>query len=312
MKQEFEFKKIEIEDIPQIRNLAAKNGGNKNLNEKNFKFWYLNNPTKSYSLWKVEKNSTIEGYATTNNFFYTVNGEAKLAALPQNVLTSENIRGKGMFGKLYQQTEVENLEVNNVDFFLTSTGAMSTPIFLAKFGYVKARSPVVLVKLPSLNTLFSKKKYRLLNDIKEIKMTSNINLNNSRKKTPEYFFWRYSSCEKENLRIIEVVDNEKIVGYAFLIVKRKFGIKAVILADILTSSENNYTPIIDACHSYVSKRLFAPMIMFKIETNCKNKGFNVEIKDRFNILTKGKSEEETKTLGNLNFNFFFGDLDYFW
>jgi hypothetical protein len=312
MDQEFTFSRIQLDDAPALQELAIKNGGNRNLNEKNLNHWYFKNPVKSNSLWKVEKDSVIEGYATTNNFIYTINNEEKLVALPQNVLTSKNIRGKGLFGKLYYMTEIENIEKNGVDFFLTSTGQMSTPIFLKKFEYLRGFCPLILIKIASLPSLFARKKYALIKDINSIPSIGNSNLNYSRKKNIEYFKWRYSECEKKNLKIISVSDNNKLIGYAFLITKKKFGIKTIVLADIICEKEENYSAIIDACHVFATKGFFAAIIMFELSCNCRRRGINFGIKNKFNILVKGKNKEETTKLSQINFNFFFGDFDFFW
>lgn len=312
MNQEYSFNKIQVEDAPGLHELAKKNNGNSNLNKKNLDHWYFKNPLKSNSLWKVERNFVIEGYATTNNFIYTLDGKDYLVALPQNVLTSTKIRGKGLFGKLYYKTEIENIEKNGVDFFLTSTCAMSTPIFLNKFKYLRGICPLVLIQTAGITALFSKKKYTLLKDIYSIPSITHFNLNNSRKKNLEYFKWRYSECEKKNLNIISVSENNNIIGYAFLITQRKFGVRILILADIICEEEENYSAIIDTCHAFATKNFYVALIMFELSVSCRKKGFNISIKNRFNILVKGNTQEETKKLSTQAFNFFFGDLDYFW
>jgi len=305
------FSKIQLQDVPALQELAKKNDGNINFSSKNFNHWYLRNPTKSNSLWKVEVDDVVEGYATTNNFYYTINNKDYLVALPQNVLTSRNVRGKGLFGKLFNITEKENLDENGVDFFLTSTGSMSTEIFLNKFDYFKAICPPVLIKIAGLFAFFSKKKYTEVSDINSINI-SHSNLNNSRKKNIEYFKWRYSECEKKNLNIISVSENNKIIGYAVLITQKKLGVNFLILADIICEKEENYSTIIDSCYVFSAKNLFIGLIMFEIKCNCRRKGINLTLKNRFNILVKGKTKEVTKSLSKTEFNFFFGDLDYFW
>jgi hypothetical protein len=312
MKEEFTLSKIKLEDAPILHALAIDNGGNINMNAKNLNHWYLKNPEKSSSLWKIEMNNVIEGYATTNNFIYTCDNKDYLVALPQNVLTSTNVRGKGLFGKLYYKTETDNIENNGVDFFLTSTGAMSTPIFLKKFDYLRGVCPNVLVKILSLPALFSKKKYKIIPDINSIPSLSHCNLNNGRKKNIEYFKWRYSQCHKNKLSIIAISNDKETIGYAFLISKTKFGIRTLILADIICEKEENYSAIVDACSVFAAKNFYVIMVMFELSFNCRRKGINLKVKNRFNFLVKGKTKEETSRLSTKDFNFFFGDLDYFW
>ncbi len=312
MNHECTFSKIGLEDAPRIQELARLNGGNPDLSAKNINHWYFRNPVKSNSLWKVVYNENIEGYATTNNFVYTIDQEDHLVALPQNVLTSEKVRGKGLFGKLYYKTETENVEENGVDCFFTFTGPMSTPIFLNKFDYLRGKCPPVLIKIAGLPALFSKKKYKILHDIHSIQVNTHYSLPNARKKDIPYFKWRYSECDKARLKIISVTENNETIGYAFLITRKKFGIKTLILADIMCEKEENYSAIIDACHVFATNNFFIALVMFELSCNCRRRGMNVSLKNWFNFLVKGKTKEETTALSKKYLNFFFGDLDYFW
>jgi hypothetical protein len=307
-----EYSKITEKDVTSIYELAIKNGGNKKFTLKNFIHWYLNNPTNSHSMWKASENDKIEGYATTNNFIYIINGKEKLVALPQNVLTSEKIRGKGVFGKLYYRTEEENFNTLGANLFLTSTGEMSTPIFLNKFGYLRAKCPDILAILPSLFLIFVRKPYKVIENLDDIHLDKIYCLNNSRKKNVDYFKWRYSNCTSKTLRILEINERGKKIGYAFLINQKKRGLKTLILADILCSKESDISKIIDASKVYSTKKFFLILIMFKLNlSNQKNK-FNFSFKNKFNFLIKGKSDMETLLLSETPLNYYFGDLDYFW
>jgi hypothetical protein len=307
-----EYTKILENDVSSINELALKNGGNKNFTLKNFNHWYLRNPINSYSMWKAMLNGSIEGYATTNNFVYIINDKESLVALPQNVLTSEKIRGKGVFGKLYYFTEEENINTNGVDLFLTSTGDMSTPIFLNKFGYLRAKCPDILAILPNPLNFFAAKNYKIIEDLNDVYIEKPYNITNSRKKDIEYYKWRYSNCTNKTLKILEVTSNNKKIGYAFLINQKKRGIKTLIIADILCSNENDITKIIDACHIYSTKNLYLVLIMFKLTQSYNKKRLQLSFKHKFNFLVKGKSEIDTKSLSEIPLNYYFGDLDYFW
>lgn len=311
MNNNIEYSKITDNDVSSIYELAFHNGGNKYFTLKNFKHWYLKNPTKSNSMWKASLNGKTEGYATTNNFVYIINGKENLIALPQNVLTSKKIRGKGIFGKLYYHTEEENLNTNGVNFFITSTGKMSTPIFLSKFKYLRARCPDIIALLFNPLNFFVAERYKIIEDINDIHLETIYCIDNSRKKTIEYYKWRYSNCTNKTLRILEVNDCGKKIGYAFLIIQRKRGLKTLILADILCSNENDISNIIDTCSVYSSKKLYLALIMFKL-TSCIKRRFQLSFKNKFNFLVKGKSERETQLLSEISLNYFFGDLDYFW
>jgi len=307
-----DYAKITENDVASIYELALNNGGNKNFTLENFNHWYLKNPTSSNSMWKANLNGNTEGYATTNNFIYIINGKENLVALPQNVLTSEKIRGKGVFGKLYYLTEEENLSTNGVNLFLTSTGEMSTPIFLNKFKYLRAKCPDILAILLNPFNLLAAKWYKIIEDIDDIQLENVYCLDNSRKKTIDYYKWRYSNCSNKILKILEVNDNGKKIGYAFLIIQKKRGIKTLILADMLFSNESDISKIIDACSVYSTKKLFPVLIMFKLTLSYNKIRFQLSFKNKFNFLIKGKSENQTQLLSEIPLNYYFGDLDYFW
>ncbi len=66
--------------------------------------------------------------------------------MPQKVLTDANLRGQGVFGKVYSASEQACRR--GADFFLTVTNAASTPIFLGKFGYQRTAVPRMAALLP--------------------------------------------------------------------------------------------------------------------------------------------------------------------
>jgi len=65
MSELVKFSKITLQDFPIIQKIALENGGSKTINESNFNHWYLKNPSASNSIFKVEVENSIEGYATT-------------------------------------------------------------------------------------------------------------------------------------------------------------------------------------------------------------------------------------------------------
>jgi len=85
-----------------------------------------------------------------------------------------------------------------------------------------------------------------------------------------------------------------------------------MLADIICSNEKFYSKIIKACHTYASKNFYVGLLMFELQNNNINQGRSIKLKNKFNFLVKGKSDDETKKLSQVKFNYFFGDLDYFW
>lgn len=310
MKQfSFYIDKIELRDLTELKVLSINNGGNPNMDEKYFEHIYFNNPSKSKSLWKVIVDSRIEGFATTNNFEICVDKKKYLCAMPQNVLTSLKLRGQGLFKKLYDCTEKDNLVNNKVDFFLTFTNALSTPIFINKFGYLRGRCPNLLLFPINLLNLFIKKNYKRIYEFDSIIFEKKYQFNNAISKSKEFYIWRYKLYDKKNLHIIATYDNEELIGYAIFIVQHKRGVNFLILSDIILYDLKKFAKVINVCKVYTSKNGFPFFIMFEM-TYYQKKGLcSITLKNRFNFLVKGKTIKENDMLSNLNFNLFFGDLD---
>jgi hypothetical protein len=310
MPTEFTIEKITKKDLPEIRTLALNNGGNQRLTESFIENWYLNNPSNSASLCKVVgEDGHIEGYATTNNFNFTMEGKSTLVAMPQNVLTSLKVRGKGLFNKLYFKTETDNLTENKVECFLTFTNELSTPIFLNKFFYERGKCPDVVFTPFNFLDLFSSYQVTRLSSVDDILFYPRFEYDNSMQKDLAYFKWRYKLYTDQDLHIIAVKEKDKIIGYAFLKVVKKYGVKCLLLMDIITENENAFSATIEACFSYSAKHGFIGTVMFDAAFTIKKRIVRVKLKNRLNFLVKGQSADATKHLSQLNFNFFFGDLD---
>jgi len=312
MNVDFTLSKIIQADKTEMKKLAYNNGGNQNLTEEYIEHWYFNNPSNSYSLWKVLVNGAIEGFATTNNFKFYIDGKECLVAIPQNVLTSTNFRGKGLFEKLYFRTEIENIKENKVDCFLNlwANNSMSTPIFLNKLGYSEGMCPSLLLTPFNLYDLFSKSKYERLSNLDSIKFSSIYRFNNAMEKTKAHIRWRYSKYSQENLHVISVKEDQKVIGYAFLKVEKREGLKILILMDIICERAENVPLIIDACFIYTSKNFFWGLLMFDIPFKLRKRIFQISIKERFKFLVRGNTQEETDRLSRTKFTLFFGDLDF--
>lgn len=309
MNLEYTFGKILPDDIEKMLVLAAENGGNKNWTREKIEHWYFNNPSNSYSMWKVDANGKMEGYATTNNFYYKINNKRSLVAMSQNVLTSVMVRGKGLFRNLYFKTETENIEDNKAAYFLTFTNVMSTPVFLDKLGYVRGKCPVLLISFFNPLSFIQQKEVERLESINEVKWDSFFQFENAMEKSLSYFKWRYAIYTDNELHIISVSNQGSLIGYAFLLVKTKKGIKYMVFTDVICRRTVDIASIIKASRYYVSKKLFLFMLMFEIPSEKSNYGISLRIKDRFNFLVKGKTPAETEMLSDRQFSLFLGDLD---
>lgn len=91
-----------------------------------------------------------------------------------------------------------------------------------------------------------------------------------------------------------------------------YGLPTLMLADMICKREENIADLIDACHVFATRNMFAAVIMFELNYNCRRRGINVTMKNHLNFLSKGKTPEETKWLSTRKLNYFFGDLDFFW
>ena len=232
-----------------------------------------------------------------------------LVAMPQNVLTSVKLRGKGMFNKLYYKTEHDNIQNNKVDYFMTFTNKLSTPIFLTKFGYLKGKCPDLLVFLSNPLHLIIKKKYCRIDSINSVRFDTSFKFNNSFNKSPEFYLWRYKLYDKKNLHIISIAEFGNIVGYAFFVSQKKKGIEFLILSDIISFNQEHLGLIIDQCKIYTAKNFFPFFMMFDLDNSTAKNIFTLTLKNRFNFLVKGKTLEESNMLSTKSFNLFFSDID---
>ena len=303
------IEKIVLKDLSALKVLSLNNGGNPNMDEHYFEHVYFNNPSNSQSLWKVVVNSEIEGFATTNNFYFCIDNKKCLCAMPQNVLTSVKLRGKGLFNKLYNQTEYDNLNNKKVDFFLTFTNNLSTQIFLNKFSYIKGKCPQLLIFISNPLKVAFKKKYRRIEDFNSINFDQQYRFDNALSKSKEFYLWRYKLYDKSKIHIISITEDDTIIGYAVFITQKKKGIKFLILADIIFYKQKDLFPIIEICKTYTVKNFFLFFIMFDLDVYIKKNKLTIILKDRFNLLVKGKTQEENEMLSKMNFNLFFGDID---
>lgn len=306
---DFSIEKIVHKDLPALKILSFNNGGSPNMDEHYFEHVYFNNPSNSKSLWKVVVDSEIEGFATTNNFDFCIDNKKCLCAMPQNVLTSLKLRGKGLFIKLYNQTEYDNLDNNKVAYFLTFTNNLSTPIFLNKFNYIKGKCPQLLIFIANPLKVSFTKKYRRIKDFNSINFDLQYQFDNALSKSKEFYLWRYKLYDKSKIHIISITEGNTIIGYAVFIIQKKKGVKFLILSDVIFYKQTDLKQIIEVCKTYTAKNFFPFFIMFDLDATIKKNKLTIILKDRFNFLVKGKTPEENEMLSKKNFNLFFGDLD---
>jgi hypothetical protein len=302
------FAAAQPDDRKALYDLALANGGNERMTPEFVQHWYFENPARSFSIQTVWLQGKPEGFATTNNFRFRIDGKTELVAMPQNVLTSEALRGKGMFQKLYFRTEEENLS-NGVDCFLTFTNEMSTPIFLKKFGYERGRCPDVLLYPFGAGTLFSGYRFQRQKAMADVDFPANLfGLDNAVQKDEAFFNWRYRNYPDGVIHIVEVRKGGNRTGYLVLKKEKKKGIPFFLLMDVIAADEKSFITTLKAAPVYATKGMVA-FVLFYDSGLAKPGGLHKTIKNRFNFLAKGKTPEETQRLANTRFRFFFGDMD---
>lgn len=314
-----QFRKAAIEDMSALCSLI--NRENKSsITPDHLMKWYWENPFRSSSIILCESEGEIQGVSSTNNFIVDIEGTMNLVAFPQKVLTSEKIRGKGVFKELYQINEKDDIDNENVDCFLTFTNEMSTPIFLNKFGYARGVSPLVVV-LPSLPC------YSISRDItthvvdkfdehylKEIEDSFGLNCI---AKDVKFISWRYTEVlDPKNVgyQILEIKEKDKFIGYS--VIKRHFLFHTpwfYIMEVICSSRPDHIANIISATRRYGRSKWSLGMIAIVSDLN---RSYFEEIKvkkllkNKFNFLVKGRDRQKTQDLTKIRFNFSLGDLDF--
>ncbi|MEO7445223.1 MAG: hypothetical protein ABIT96_12135 [Ferruginibacter sp.] len=313
--RQFKFDKIAEKDFGEVTLLAKENGGNENMSEAFLRHWYLDNPSGAYAIWKVNEADRIEGFATTNNFSFKIHNQVVKVAMPQNVLTSGRVRGMGLFNKLYNHTHQQNINENGVTAFLTFTNDMSTPIFLGKFGYVKAKCPDVFFLLPRLTAGSPGVRYKVLPSVNEIpKQFINEKLapDNALMKDAQYYTWRYGQYSSNELFVLEVKNRQEVIGYIILKRVQRKKVPFLVLMDMIFVEKANYPILMNTSRKFAASKFHAGVLAYNLADLPYNPGsFSKQFQHRFNFLVKGLSDEETTSLAETDFNLWFGDMDIF-
>lgn len=277
--------------------------------------WYWKNPHNSFSIQILKDTEYVYGISSTNNFTFDFLEKEVKVAFPQKVVTSEKIRGKGYFSKLYWKNEEDNDLNENVDFFLTFTNHVSTPIFLKKLSYLKGQCPDMTYLPPKL---FTSKgvTYTKVNNFDTLESSFQVKISNGMKKNKDYFSWRYSNnvgCVGSNYEILLVSKNQKNIGYLILKKTNKKGVPILYLVDYISFNELNISLLLQASRHYAFKmRCVGVMFMNNMQIDKHLNGFflKLKLKNKLNFLVKGKNEQESQLLAKTTFNFQLGDLDF--
>ncbi|MFV0389613.1 MAG: hypothetical protein ACK5NT_12755 [Pyrinomonadaceae bacterium] len=302
-----ESKEADLNDLAEC--IRVENNDN-HISPDYLHWWFFENPSKSFSLWHGEFDGKVVGLACTNNFIVKTKQGNAVAAMPQKVLTSRTMRGKGLFGKLYAQTEKSNLE-NGVDFFLTITNEASTPIFLKKFGYARGMCPEIILVFSNPKYFLKNATYEELSSLPEV--PDQPSSKNEFVKSGEYFKWRYARASNDGTIFLAVKEKSgELAGFAVLKKIYKQRLPLYVLLDSIVVLPEKRSRIIEESMIYVTRKFGLGLLALETQSN-KNvwrRFFHRRIKDRFNFLVKGKDESHTKTIAETKWDFSFGDMDF--
>lgn len=305
---ELTIRQARVEDLDALASfIRAHSDGD--TDAKYLHHWYFDNPSRSASLMVGWVNGAIAGMATTNDHFFERQGQARcLVAMPQKVLTDASVRGKGVFGKLYQASEAACLE-RGVDFFLTVTNAASTPIFLERFGY--ARLPA-----PSLTMLAARPGRVQYRDAARAIPSFHFPLGPSfrMRKDAEHFRWRYESTAVSKHRILLIGPQEMPLGTVVLRPLRKGGLPFLLLMDLLPTRPDLGAALLRAVRQIAWQQKAVGVLVLGVahlEFALRQQFPRLSRSSGFNLLVKGKDAAHTQELSSHSFELAFGDLDFF-
>ncbi len=252
--------------------------------------------------------------ATTNNFRFQRGDESLLVGMPQKVLTSRAIRGRGIFGRLYFETERINLEERGVDFFLTVTNAVSTPIFLNRFGFERAVSPRLLLLPANPACLFLRRRYRRVESFDPEFLTRDlIQMPEGLEKNGAFYRWRYGGAGSGSYVKLEVGGESDWAGYVVLKRVRKRGVPLYLLMDVLATDVDRLPDLLRQALRFATVSGAVGILHFKNPfTEVGTAGrLTLPAGRPFNFLVKGKSDADTAELVDARLSLSFGDVDFF-
>lgn len=281
--------------------------GQAGMDEQRLRHWYLHNPAGSSTVMLGRLDGRIVGMATTNDHWFNGPGGRVLVGMPQKVLTDHALRGRGIFGRLYQASE-EAGRRNGLGFFLTVTNAASTPIFLGRFGYRRLPSPRMLVFSPSL---------RAVRD--EVPLAA---WPAPLPTTDEHAAWRMEKGEAHGRWRFLALPGEGHEQHAFrsagggglIVLKRmtRKGVPVMLLLDLVPDDPSSAHRLLQQARR-IARRRGCVALLALVEPRIVRAAAGiprVTVPSGFNLLVKGMDDAHTARLLGDRFELAFGDLDF--
>jgi len=302
---------IEETDLPGVEEMYRREGEKYKANTAEaFAWWYFRNPVGSQSLYGVNLRGKIEGFASTNNFYFRVGGERKLVAMIQKVITLPGIRGKGYFGKLLRELEADNLGRAGADILAGFPNGNAAPIYIQKFAYKWA--PQLQVKYTPASLLGGGALTRL-GSAADIHNYAGVEEDNALVKDEAYYRWRYAGYPDGAIHVLKAERRGTVVGYAFVRTFHKKKIPFFLLMDFIVYDRTDVPFLMKQLKGYALKNAHAGVLYVGTDLldGLAGKMLTFDTPKKIGFMVKGKSEAETDVLKTRRYNLTFGDMDFF-
>lgn len=301
------------DDLPGLVELMIRESGG-NQSEAHLRWWYLHNPAKGYSLEIAKDVVGIVGMATINDAMLFLNRGRARFGMPQKVLVDTRLRGKGLFGRLYRSAETLAWK-RGVDGFITFTNSASTPIFLAKFGYLRGVSPDVLLFPSSPLALIRHQQFEEHKQLpREALSLNGPPIKAALIKDGEYLAWRYCSLPAGQLIFLKINGTASAPGEGWAILKRtkKLGLPILLLMDLIGSGSALRNHMLEIAIAFATRDCSVGLVALDSSefAGAARSSVHFRLRNRLNFLVKGRNVDETVRLSMTPFEFAFGDLDF--
>ena len=277
-------------------------------------WWYFQNPFNSFSFFLSRIGTRACGMCSSNDAPFLINGRSWKAGFIQKVLTSNEVRGKGLFGKLYVQTDSDFLSRGG-DCFLAFPNAVAKPIYLAKYNYNHGVYPDLTLLITNPLHVAASSEYEEISKLDEAFFQQPVfQFENAAAKNTQFLNWRYLTHHSPHYRYVALAVRRAgaLVGYVFLKKIKKKGLPVFVLMDVAFHQQAELAHLMRQARVYAAKQLSVGLLyMGNPLIDAATRGVGRKVwRRQFDFLVKGKNQAETEELAEVEFNFFFGDLDF--
>ena len=301
-------------DLADIVQLNRVENDDQRMTTDYLSWWYFTNPFQSFSFFLSRIGGRACGMCSSNDAPFIINHKKWKAGFIQKVLTSNEVRGKGLFGKLYVQTDKDFLERGG-DCFLAFPNAVAKPIYLAKYNYSHGIYPDLTLLFTNPLHLAASTQYEQVKQLDTSFFQRPVfQFENAAIKEFNFLTWRYLTHESPHYCYVALAVRRanQLFGYVFLKKITKKGLPVYVLMDICFHEQTELAYLITQARIYAAKHISVGLLYMgnSLIKQATNGVANKLWPKQFDFLVKGKSQTETDELAQTKFNFFFGDLDF--